>query len=26
VRAFADAPLAGGEHQVEFPPQSLWIF
>ncbi len=26
VRAFADAPLAEGEHQVEFPAQSLWIF
>jgi iron(III) transport system ATP-binding protein len=26
VRAFADAPLAEGEHQVEFPAQALWVF
>jgi iron(III) transport system ATP-binding protein len=26
VRAFAQAPLAEGEHQVEFPPQALWVF
>jgi iron(III) transport system ATP-binding protein len=26
VRAFALAPLAEGEHQVEFPASALWIF
>jgi iron(III) transport system ATP-binding protein len=26
VRAFATAPLAEGEHQVEFPAQALWVF
>jgi len=26
VRAYADAPPAGGEHYVEFPPEALWVF
>jgi iron(III) transport system ATP-binding protein len=26
VRAYAAAPLAPGEHYVEFPPESLWVF
>ncbi len=26
VRAFAHAPLAEGEHQVEFPAPVLWVF
>jgi iron(III) transport system ATP-binding protein len=26
VRAYAHAPLAEGEHHVEFPPDALWIF
>ncbi|MEP7031699.1 MAG: ABC transporter ATP-binding protein [Pseudolabrys sp.] len=26
VRAYADAPLQAGEHYVEFPPETLWIF
>jgi hypothetical protein len=26
VRAFATAPLAEGEHHVEFPAQALWVF
>ena len=26
VRAYANAPLTPGEHYVEFPPDSLWVF
>ncbi|HET9716928.1 MAG TPA: ABC transporter ATP-binding protein [Pseudolabrys sp.] len=26
VRAFSPAPLGPGEHYVEFPPESLWVF
>jgi iron(III) transport system ATP-binding protein len=26
VRAYASAPLAPGEHYVEFPPETLWVF
>jgi iron(III) transport system ATP-binding protein len=26
VRAYAQAPLAEGEHHVAFPPEALWIF
>jgi len=26
VRAYASAPLAPGEHYVEFPPDALWVF
>jgi len=26
VRAYAAAPLAPGEHYVEFPPETLWVF
>jgi iron(III) transport system ATP-binding protein len=26
VRAYAHAPLAEGEHHIEFPPDALWIF
>jgi len=26
VRAYASAPLAPGEHYVEFPPEALWVF
>jgi len=26
VRAFATAPLAEGQHQVEFPARALWVF
>jgi iron(III) transport system ATP-binding protein len=26
VRSYADAPLAPGEHFVEFPPEALWVF
>ena len=26
VRAYAHAPLAPGEHYVEFPPEALWVF
>ena len=26
VRAYAAAPLAPGEHYVEFPPEALWVF
>jgi len=26
VRAYADTPLAPGEHYVEFPPDALWVF
>jgi iron(III) transport system ATP-binding protein len=26
VRAYASAPLAPGEHYIEFPPGALWVF
>jgi iron(III) transport system ATP-binding protein len=26
VRAYASAPLEPGDHYVEFPPDSLWVF
>jgi len=26
VRAYASAPLEPGEHYVEFPPETLWVF
>jgi iron(III) transport system ATP-binding protein len=26
VRAYADAPLPGGEHYVEFPEEAVWVF